>query len=114
MSTAIGFTPFIAPSVVFVLACAGAIYKHGKLKTDVDNLKEVVIPEGEPKLVSKAVFDLSQKNLSKKIDGIDTKIEGMETKRDTARGEIHSELQGIAKFLGRVEQYMIDHNAKGE
>ena len=73
--------PYVAPSVLFLLACTGAILKYGKLKNTVDTLKDEVMPEGESKLVSKEVFDLSQKNIEEKIDGINSTIRGMETNR---------------------------------
>ena len=78
---------YITPGVIFLLACTGAVLKYGKLKNTVNTLEKEVMPEGEPKLISKEVFNLTQKNIEKKIDGIDFAIRNMETKRGEA-GEV--------------------------
>ena len=110
MSTLTVYGYVIAPSVIALLAVLGATLKYGKLKTNVNDLKDFVFPKGEPKLVTKVVYDQAQQTITEKLDTIDRRICGMDDRRERAREDNASELRQIAHFMGKVDQYMQDHD----
>ena len=49
-----------------------------------------------------------QAEICRKIDAIKLDLNRMDTKRQDARSEFHTELRIIARFMGKVEQFMAD------
>jgi len=105
--------PFIAPGVLTLIAGTGVAVAYGKIKNSVTTIKEDLYPDGRPKYLSKEVYATAQTTLNVTLKRLDKKIDEMDEKRETARGEINKELKAIAHFMGRVEQYMVDHNEGG-
>ncbi len=105
--------PFIAPGILLLFGGTGVAVAYGKIKNSVTTIKEDLYPDGRPKYLSKEIYATAQTTLNVTLKRLDKKIDDMDKKRDDARGEINKELQQISHFLGRVEQYMVDHN-KGE
>ena len=65
------------------------------------------------KFVSKKTFERRitkmQESLCKKFDGLDETIKDMDNKREAAKDVLADELKVIAKFIGKVQQYMENH-----
>ena len=105
--------PFIAPGALFIIAGTGVAVAYGKIKNSVTTLKEDLYPDGRPKYISKEVYATAQTTLNVTLKRLDKKIDDMDKKRETARGEINKELQQISYFMGRVEQFIVDYHKKG-